>query len=236
MPLRIDHRMNLEAVVHAFPGSEKHEPIKVFLSDAAGKRSRTRQPKRPNRSLENWMNRQVVHAAYNPRRRQGKRSHDKKKAPDGRDLEWREREAAFVLDGWRPTSIMEGLEEYFAADASLKKHFGVALAACVFERPFLFTQPEKISAATAIKREIYMLLSLHYKIQIQTKLTVGIARCVTLPRDAKNFQTMYADAVARLMHAFATRLNAAFNPSDHQLVELPQQPREQDIENDEDAS
>jgi len=47
---------------------------------------------------------------------------------------------------------------------------------------------------------------------------------------------MYADAVSRLLHAFATHLNADFNPSDHQLMELTRQPREQVIENDEGAS
>ena len=148
--------MNLEAVVHTFPGSEKHEPIKVFLSDMAdtNKESRRRRAKHLNKSLEAWIDHQVEHAAYNPRLRRWKRSHEKKKAPDGRDLEWREQAAALALDGWRPNSIAEGLEEYFAADASLKKHFGVALAASVFERPFLLSRQEKINAATAIKREI----------------------------------------------------------------------------------
>ena len=230
--------MNLEAVVHASPGSEKHEPIKVLLPDVVGtkKKSRKRQARRPNQSLEAWMNHQVEHAAYAPHLRNRKCSRQKNKAPDGRDLDWREQAAALALAGWRPKSIIEGIEEYFAADASLKKHFGVALAACVFERPVLLTQPEKISAATAIKREIYMLLALHYKTQIVTKLTAGIVRCPALPRDAKDFQAMYADAVSRLMQSFATRLNADFKPLEHQPVELARQPQQQDTEDDEDIS
>ena len=230
--------MKLEAVVQAFPGSEKHEPIKVHLPDVAGtdEKGRRRQRKRFNQSLVAWMGHQVKHATYNPRVRRWKRSHETNNAPDGRDLEWREQAAALALDGWRPHSIMEGLEEYFTADASLKKHFGVALAASVFERPFLLTQQEKMSAATAIKREIYMLLSLHYKTQIETKLAFDVVRCFVPPRDAKNFQAMYADAVSRLMQSFATRLSADFKSRGHQPVELVRQPQQQCTENDEDIS
>ena len=129
-----------------------------------------------------------------------------------------EQAAEIALAGNVPRDIYEGFTTYVEVDnAATKKHLRVALAKVLFVHPFRLTPEEKIRAASSIKRGLYAVMNLRYKMMVEHPFS---------------FKASYTGAIASMMKACTDRLDMRFTP-EHQTQALVRHPMRPIVEEEE---